>query len=102
MRIVSGDSLPAGLNLILSPWGWSREAWLHFVTAESPCSMASGMPAVLPLEQMGHLNLRISSGDTHFDDAFRQPMAWTKRCSRRGIRTNGAKCSDFPSTGRLI
>jgi hypothetical protein len=36
---------------------------------------ANGMPGDLLLEQVGHSNLKTTSGYTHFDDAFRQRMA---------------------------
>jgi hypothetical protein len=53
---------------------------------------ANGMPGDLLLEQVGHSNLKTTSGYTHFDDAFRQRMA---RVQGLFSQEDGPKFPDF-------
>jgi hypothetical protein len=63
------------------------------------------MPGDLLLEQVGHSNLRTTSGSTHFDDAFRQRMARVHGLFSQEDGPNGPnspKFTDFPSTGHVM
>ena len=59
------------------------------------------MPGDLLLEQVGHSNLRTTSGSTHFDDAFRQRMAQVHGLFSQEDGANSPKFTDFPSTGHV-
>jgi integrase len=63
---------------------------------------ANAMPGDLLLEQVGHSNLKTTSGYTHFDDAFHQRIARVQGLFPREDSPNGPKSPDFPSTGRVI
>jgi hypothetical protein len=60
------------------------------------------MPGDRLLEQVGHSNLKTTSGSTYFDDVFRQPMARVQGLFSQEDGPHGPKFPDFPSTGRLM
>jgi integrase len=63
------------LKLILKSLGL-RPGGLHaFRHGRVSMLQANWMPGDLQLEQVGHSNLKTTSGCTHFDDVFRQRMA---------------------------
>jgi hypothetical protein len=64
---------------------------------ESKARLRAGL-----LEQVGHANLKTTSGYTHFDDAFRQRMARVQGLFSQEDGPNGPKFPDFPSTGRVM
>jgi len=57
----------------------------------------NGMPGDLLLEQIGHSNLKTTSGYTHFDDAFRERRARLQGRFSQEDGPNGLKFPDLPS-----
>jgi hypothetical protein len=60
------------------------------------------MPGDLLLEQVGHSNLKTTSGYTHFDDEFRQRMARVQGLFSQEDGPHGPQFPDFPSTGHVM
>ena len=90
------------LKLILKSLGL-RPGGLHaFRHGRVSMLQANGMPGDLLLEQVGHSDLKTTSGYTHFNDAFRQRMARVQGLFSQEDGPNGPKFPDFPSTGRVM
>jgi integrase len=90
------------LKLILKSLGLQPGGLHAFRHGRVSMLQANGMPGDLLLEQVGHSNLKTTSGYTHFDDAFRQRMARVQGLFSQEDGPNGPKFPDFPSTGRVM
>ena len=90
------------LKLILKSLGLQPGGLHAFRHGRISMLQANGMPGDLLLEQVGHSNLKTTSGYTHFDDAFRQRMARVQGLFSQEDGPNGPKFPDSPSTGRLM
>ena len=90
------------LKLILKSLGLQPGGLHAFRHGRVSMLQANGMPGDLLLEQIGHSNLKTTSGYTHFDDAFRQRMARVQGLFSQEDGPNGPKFPDFPSTGRVM
>ena len=90
------------LKLILKSLGLQPGGLHAFRHGRVSMLQANGMPGDLLLEQVGHSNLKTTSGYTHFNDAFRQRMARVQGLFSQEDGPNGPKFPDFPSTGRVM
>jgi integrase len=90
------------LNLILQSLGLQHGGLHAFRHGRVSMLQANGMPGDLLLEQIGHSNLKTTSGYTHFDDAFRQRMARVQGLFSQEDSPNGPKFPDFPSTAHVM
>jgi integrase len=83
------------LKLILKSLGLPPGGLHAFRHGRVSMLQANGMPGDLLLEQVGHSNLKTTSGYTHFDDAFRQRMARVQGLFSREDGPNGPNFPDF-------
>ena len=77
------------LKLILKSLGLQQGNLHAFRHGHISTLQANGMPGDLLLEQVGHWNLKTTSGYTHCDDAFRQRIARVQGLFPREDSPNG-------------